>query len=204
MTTAEKASAVSVLSHLAMSHDAGSALDLERMVRRPRNSQPTNSAVTARMLVGAMMASQDTGQTSLCMDVDGELVAVQVAESCLLRVEVGDWVHAVLADGVVWVLAVLKKHALHASGVRQLDFGESELHISAQKICMTADKQIGIHAPLLTQAAKNRQSQIEGTDSARVGNSIIHADSHLSLHARSAMVTAASLLKVDAAQIHMG
>lgn len=191
-------------SHLATPPRTASALDLERLVRQPRNMLPNQSALTAQLLVGALKAYPDSDHSCLSMDVNGELVPVQVADSCLLRVEVGDLVHAVQADGVVWVLSVLKKNASNAGDVRQLDFGESELHISAQKICMAAGQRIDIHAPLLTQTAKNRQSHVEGTDSARVGNSIVHAESHLSLHARSAMVTAASLLKVDAAQIHMG
>jgi hypothetical protein len=151
-----------------------------------------------------MVEAQGADDAGLWMNVDGVVVPAQVAESCLLRVQAGDWVHAVLADGLVWVLSVLKKHSVGNAAVRQLDFGESELHISAKKICLSADHHIDIHAPLLTQVAKNRQSHIDGTDSSRVGNSIVHADGHLSLHARSAMVTAASLLKVDAAQIHMG
>lgn len=191
-------------SHLATSPRTASALDLERLVRQPRNMLSNQSALTAQLLVGALKGCPDSDHSCLSMDVNGELVPVQVADSCLLRVEVGDLVHAVLADGMLWVLAVLKKHAPQAEAIRQLDFGELELHISAKKICMTACQQIDIHAPLLTQVAKNRQSHIDGTDAARVGNSIVHADGHLSLHGRSAMVTAASLLKVDAAQIHMG
>jgi hypothetical protein len=179
-------------------------LDLEQLVRQPKHPASTHGALDARVLVGKLLAWQNSDDTDLFMDVGGEKVSAQVAASCLLRVEAGDWVHAILADGVIWVLSVLKKHSASSPSVRHLDLGDAELHVSAKTIRLHADQQIAIQAPLLTQAATNRQSHIDGTDSARVGNSIVHAESHLSLHARSAMVTAASLLKVDAAQIHMG
>lgn len=204
MKNVEKVSTVSALSYAVTSTNTTSELELKRLVQQPRSMLPDQSTVTAQHLVGLLKAHPDTDRSSLCMDVNGESLPIRVAHSCLLRVEVGDWVQAVLADGMVWVLAVLTKHAPQAGALRQIDFGDSELHITAKKISMTATQQVDIHAPLLTQAAKNRQSHIDGTDSARVGNNIVHADGHLSMHARSAMVTAASLLKIDAAQIHMG
>jgi len=179
-------------------------LDLKRLVMQPKHPTSTLGTLDARVLVGTLVEIQDADATGLWMDVGGEQIPAQVAASCLLRVEAGDWVHAVLAGGVIWVLSILKKNSASSPAVRHLDLGEAELHVSAKTIRMRADQQIGLHAPLLTQVATNRQSHIDGTDSARVGNSIVHAKSHLSLHARSAMVTAASLLKVDAAQIHMG
>jgi len=178
--------------------------DLKRLVMQPKHPAPTLGTLDARVLVGTLVKTQDADGTGFWMDVGGEQLPVQVAASCLLRVEAGDWVHAVLAGGVIWVLSILKKHSTSNPAVSHLDVGEAELHVSAKTIRLHADQQIGLCAPLLTQAATNRQSHIDGTDSARVGNSIVHAQSHLSLHARSAMVTAASLLKVDAAQIHMG
>jgi hypothetical protein len=179
-------------------------LDLKRLVMQPKHPSSTLGTLDARVLVGTLLEIQNTDGTGLWMDVGGEQVPAQAAASCLLRVEAGDWVHAVLAGGVIWVLSILKKNSANSPAVRHLDVGEAELLVSAKTIRLHADQEIGLHAPLLTQAATNRQSHIAATDSARVGNSIVHAKSHLSLHARSAMVTAASLLKVDAAQIHMG
>ena len=204
MNTLEKINNICAVNHSSKPADSSPKLDLERLVRQPRHSPATYGAVAARTLVGALIAEPKADDSSLWMDVDGAIVPVQVAASCLLRVQAGDWVHAVLASDEVWVLSVLKRSTSGRDAVHELDFGESELHISAKKIRMSADQHLHINAPLLTQTAKNRQSQIEGTDSAHVGNCIVHADSHMSLHARSAMVTAASLLKVDAAQIHMG
>jgi len=204
MKAVEKMQPACALAALPTPVDSDCALDLARMVRQPRHAVPPQSAVSARMLVGALRRGEDADAPCLCMDVDGQLTPVQVADSCLVQAQAGDWVHAVLACGVVWVLSVLKKHPAHRSAVRALNFGEAELHISAKKIRIAADQQLDLQAEFLTQSAQNRQSHIDGTDSAHVGNSIVHADSHLSLHARSAMVTAASLLKVDAAQIHMG
>lgn len=178
--------------------------DLKRLVMQPKHPASIPGTLDARLLVGTLGETLDTDGTSLWMDVGGEQVPAEVAASCLLRVEAGDWVHAVLVGASVWVLSVLKKHPASNSAVRHLDVGDAELHVSAKTMHLNANQQIGLHAPLLTQAATNRQSQIDGTDSARVGNSIVHAQSHFSLHARSAMVTAASLLKIDASQIHMG
>lgn len=204
MNTLKKISHISAVNHSPKHVDSSSTIDLERLVRQPRHSSANHGAVAARMFVGVLIPDSGLGDSCLRINVDGEILPVQVAASCLLKVHAGDWVHAVLARDEVWVLSVLTRAEAGNDAVHELDFGGSELHISANKIRISAVQHLDMRAPLLTQHAQNRQSQIDGTDSAHVGNSLVHADSHLSLHARSAMVTAASLLKVDAAQIHMG
>jgi Protein of unknown function (DUF3540) len=187
--------------HGALENSNQSALDLKRLVQLPRSLAATQGATSAQMVVGHVLVHPDD---SLWMDVDGGLWPVQVADSCLWQVQSGDWVCAVLANQTAWVMSVLQQQPPHNSAIRHLNLGDAELHISAKKICMTAQQHIDIQAPQLSQIAGNRQSTVHGTDSTRVSNSVLYADSHLSLHAKSAMVTAESLLKVDAAQIHMG
>jgi hypothetical protein len=185
-------------------HSSESELDLARLVRQSKNFGFHQSASEARVLVGRLLADHVHEKNILYLSVDGQLYPVQVAVSCLMQVDAGDWVHAVYSDETVWVLSVLKKNDSSKVALQRLNFGEAELEICARKISIKADLQMDLQAPLIAQKAKNRKSHIEATDNTRVGNSLVHADGHMSLHARSAMVTAESLLKIDAAQIHMG
>jgi hypothetical protein len=139
----------------------------------------------------------------------GELVRARVAVSCLVRPLRGDLVQLSAHPAGSWVTAILERAA--ATQDLSLDFGNASVVLKARDLQLEAGDCLRLQAAHLenranavTTAAAERYASISGTDATHAGNTLLHTERHMGLHARSATITAESLLKVDAAQIHMG
>lgn len=139
----------------------------------------------------------------------GERVRATVAVSCLVKPKPDDLVHLYRMPGRCWVLAILERHG--ESRDVALDFGSASVRLHAQDVEVHARDRVHIEAAhlesrasVVTQTAKERHAHVSGTDATHAGNAFVHAERHMSLHAKSAVVKSESLLKMDAGQIHMG
>ena len=142
------------------------------------------------------------------VDSKGDFYSVKAALSCLIQPQVGDLVQVLQSHTLCWVLAVLERDTQQAL---QLDFGTQTVNINAQRMTLNVAEQLQFKAEqirdeanVLIQTAADRQSHIQGTDSTYVGSMALKAERHLGIHAGMANLKAKSLLKIDAAQIHMG
>ncbi|WP_231935922.1 MULTISPECIES: DUF3540 domain-containing protein [Burkholderia] len=139
----------------------------------------------------------------------GEPVLASVAVSCIVKPQPDDLVQLYRASGRCWVLAILERR-VEARDIA-LDFGSAHVQLHAHDIEVQARDRLHLEsahlasrASVVTQAAAERHANVSGTDTVHAGNSFVHADRHMSLHAKSACVKSESLLKMDAGQIHMG
>ena len=153
------------------------------------------------MLVGTLFLCSENREFLMANEF-GELQEVRRADSCLMALQAGDLVQAVSAQGLIWVLAILQSTQVREEWV--MNFGDRALRMSASRIELETSGQMSLRAQVLKQFSVDRHSRVENTDSIHAGNSLQHTERHMGLHAKSAMITASSLLKVDAAQIHMG
>ena len=142
-------------------------------------------------------------------DSHGDFYPVKAALSCLIQPQAGDLVQVLQTQAQCWVLAVLERDTPQQA--LQLDFGTQAVSINAQQVSFNVAEQlqfkaeeIRAEANVLIQAAADRQSHISGTDTTYAGSVALKAERHLGIHAGMANLKAKSLLKIDAAQIHMG
>jgi hypothetical protein len=176
------------------------AQDFEKIVRQ-KKIPSQNASAEARMLVGTLVLCSQNRDFLMANEL-GELKAVRRADSCLFDLQAGDLVQAVSAQGLIWVLAILQSTQVREEWV--MNFGDRAMRMSANSIELETSGQMSLRAQVLKQFSVDRHSRIKNTDSIHAGNSLQHTERHMGLHAKSAMITASSLLKVDAAQIHMG
>ncbi|TCW77481.1 type VI secretion protein [Burkholderia sp. SRS-46] len=139
----------------------------------------------------------------------GEPRLARTAVSCLVKPQPDDLVQLYLAAGGCWVLAILERRGDAASVA--LDFGKASVLLQAHDVRVQAHDRLDLEAAhiasraeVVTQAAAERHAHVSGTDAMHAGNTFIHTERHLGVHAQSAVVTADALLKMDAGQIHMG
>ena len=182
---------------------------------------------------------------------DGAALPARVAFGCLIQPEPGDRVLTSLADGTLWVLAVLDRPGtapprLWADGDLGIAAGGDiavlaggDLSLSAAATARTAAPEIELHAGTarfvldeLTQIGRRALNYVSSirtmsevietfsghilTRAKRASRFIAHADllragdidhraeGTLQLHAQSGFITAETLVRVDADQIHMG
>jgi hypothetical protein len=118
-------------------------------------------------------------------------------------------VQLVQAESQCWVLAVLVSAradegvVLDAAG-RALTVQAQDLHLQASRALVQESVTSTQRSRMTIQTCQERQTRVQGTDAHRAGSVLTHVERHHSVHAESATLTATSLLKVDAAQIHMG
>lgn len=139
----------------------------------------------------------------------GDVLLTRVAVSCIVKPQTGDLVQLYRTSNGCWVLAILERRD-DGKDV-ELDFGASSVLLQAHDVRLEARDRLTLEAAhlasraaVVTQAAAERQTHVSGTDSTHAGNAFVHAERHLGLHAKSAIVKSESLLKIDAGQIHMG
>lgn len=178
---------------------------LERAERLPDTAQlPTGSALLARI-------EDSAGQDSWLLRLlhSGELAQARVAVSCLVRPMRGDLVHLCIHPAGAWITAILERTA--ATQDVSLDFGNASVVLKARDVQLEASDRLRMQAAhqesranTVTTTAAERYALVSGTDATHAGNTLLRTERHMGLHAGSTTLTAESLLKVDAAQIHLG
>jgi len=188
--------------------EAHPADELHRLVRLKNHASAQRSAVSVT-LIGVLMADETQRTSFVLPDMYGHLVEARLAASCLIQAQEGDLVQAVVTHKGAWILNVLERAKPDTPLV--MDFAAQTLQVHAQqldvhttsKLALTS-KHLDMRASVMTQTADSRHSQVRGADSTRAGHSVMYTQGHLGMHAQSAVLTTDALLKIDAAQIHMG
>ncbi|WP_407655537.1 DUF3540 domain-containing protein [Burkholderia alba] len=165
-------------------------------------------ASAGEMTVGRVRDAAQDGAWRVAA-ASGDAVLARVAVSCLVKPQPDDLVQLYRTPAGCWVLAILERGG-DLSDVA-LDFGAAGVLLQARDVRVQARDQLSLEAARLesradvvTQAAAERHARVSGTDATHAGNTFVHTERHLGMHAGSAVVTAQALLKIDAGQIHMG
>ncbi len=176
---------------------------LATLLRRPAVVHPVGYVTIGR--IGETAAD---GAWWVALAPGGRLSA-RTAISCVVKPRCGDLVQLYHTPAGNWILAILERREGGCDLV--LDFGEASVRLQAHDVRMQARDRLTLEAArfasraeVVTQAAGERHACVSGTDATHAGNTFVHTERHMGLHANSAVVTSASLLKVDAGQIHMG
>lgn len=184
--------------------------DLRRIMRAGEAaSDPTLCDGPGHTTIGRVCVCAEDGVDWFVTIPSGAVLPAKVALSCVVRPQHGDLVQAYVVGNRCWLLAVLERNA--GASELTLDLGSGHVRLQADNLHIEASGQLTLNArhfanraEVMTQAASERQTHISGTDATHAGCTMMHTERHLGLHAKSAAVTASGLLKVDAAQIHMG
>lgn len=189
-------------------HDA--QLDLQRLMQQgPQAAAQQHAARAAQVWVAILSHDRSSQGLIQVQDLAGLWRPVHRAHSCLVPPQPGDLVQLVQTETHCWVVAVLlSAHpeqglVVDAKG-QTLTLQAQNLHLRAADTLQQEADTSTSSARLCTQTSEERQTRVHGTDSTRACNILTHVQRHHSVHAGSATLTASSLLKVDAAQIHMG
>ncbi|UEP23065.1 DUF3540 domain-containing protein [Burkholderia ambifaria] len=191
---------------------------LAEIMRGARSGSADASPAPCAATLLARIEGEHTaaGEWRVALHPDVVLCAKK-AVSCVVAPQAGDLVQICREGERCWVLAVLERDAAgdEANGRTTdevtLDFGGAHVALRARDVRIEArDRltleaaQLASRAQVVTQAAAERQTHVRGTDATHAGSTLVHIEGHLAMHAKSAVVTAASLMKFDAGQIHMG
>ncbi|WDD90516.1 DUF3540 domain-containing protein (plasmid) [Burkholderia sp. FERM BP-3421] len=173
-----------------------------------RSAAPFSPGAAGRMSIGRVTGAESDGLWRIVVEPGCALYA-RAAVSCIVRPQADDLVQLYQAADGCWVLAILERRGDAADVV--LDFGAAEVLLQAQDVRVQARDRLGLEAAqlssraeVITEAAAERHAHVSGTDATHAGNTFVHTEGHLGMHAQSAVVTAEALLKMDAGQIHVG
>ena len=224
-----------------------------------RNATPEPMSRTDESRAGMMWPAEAVAAELIAREgrearigCDGAIRAARIAFGCLVQPEPGDCVLTSLADGTIWVVAVLERRSdaparLWAEGdlglvsahgdisltaERSVDIGagtsvraaapEIDLHAGVARFVLDELIQVGrrvswyvsklrsmgevveTFADHVLTRAKRSSRFIEESDQMRAGDIDHRAEGTLQLHADVAFVTADTVVRVDADQIHMG
>lgn len=171
----------------------------------PSPSPLPSGTLTAARIAGAGPAA---GDWRIAVP-GGAMLNARTALSCIVQPQPGDLVQLYVDHDRSWVLAILERDAGAPS--LTLDFGAADVLLQAQGLRLHARDRMTLEAAhlasragVITEAAAERQAHIGGTDATHAGNTLVHTERHMGLHATSTTITSASLLKIDGGQIHMG
>ncbi len=179
---------------------------MRTLLKQSAGSFSTSAA--GRMSVGRVTGTESDGLWRIVVEPGCALYA-RAALSCVVRPQPDDLVQLYQAAGGCWVLAVLERGGDTADVV--LDFGAADVLLQGENVRVQAHDRLALEAAqlssraeVITEAAAERHAHVSGTDATHAGNTFVHTEHHLGMHAQSAVVTAEALLKMDAGQIHMG
>ncbi|WP_437341072.1 DUF3540 domain-containing protein [Burkholderia lata] len=171
--------------------------------------RPVAAGPVGYMTIGRVSEPALDGTWWVTTEPGGAPRLARTAVSCLVKPQPDDLVQLYLSTGDCWVLSILERRGDAASVA--LDFGKASVLLQARDVRVQAHDRLDLEAAhiasraeVVTQAAAERHAHVSGTDAMHAGNTFIHTERHLSVHAQSAIVTADALLKMDAGQIHMG
>ena len=171
--------------------------------------------------------------SDIVTEVGGRHVSARRAATCLLQPNVGDevWV-ARLGDGRTYVLSILERS--DTSSAELSIEGDISLEAPSGRLRMVASEGLEMVSPSavsittrrfelvasgarllvagaletvaerFVEQAKRAYRTIDDIEQVRVGQLDMSAKDTLRMHAKNALVTAMSLVKVDGKQIHMG
>ncbi|AGK49990.1 hypothetical protein BTI_5356 [Burkholderia thailandensis MSMB121] len=179
------------------------------------SAPPANAAATTALArIDGERTAADEWRVALR---PGVVLRAKKAVSCVVAPRAGDLVQICREGERCWVLAVLERGGAsdeandRTNDEVTLDFGDAHVALRARDVRVEARDRLSLEAAQLasraqvvTQAAAERQTHVSGTDATHAGSTVVHTERHMAMHAKSAAVTAASLLKIDAGQIHMG
>jgi hypothetical protein len=156
--------------------------------------QPLSAPAPAQLHIGILQACSDAQAPLQVVLEGGGRLRARVAASCLLQPQAGDLVQLLQSQQRCWILQVLER--ADANAPYRLDVGHAELQLHAAVLHLQADS--------LQETALRKQSDIQGWSSTRAAFVELRAERQLNLFGGVAMLAGEALLKVDAAQIHMG
>ncbi|WP_019103638.1 DUF3540 domain-containing protein [Chromobacterium haemolyticum] len=174
-------------------------------------SVPAPRAKTEARPLGLRQGRVETTERGECrvLLASGAALDARIAFSCQPRPQRGDLVQLAASDEGCWVLAILERGEPMTYCV--LDFGAAsvqvhagELHLLAEGELSLQGRQLNSQAEQIGTRAQERQTHISGSDLAQCGSRLLQVERHLGLHAASTALSSASLLKLDAGQIHLG
>ncbi len=198
--------------------------------RRRAQPEAIHYPAHSHQVSGHVVAVAGSG---IVTEVDGLHVRARRAASCLLQPRPGDevWV-ARLDDGRAYVLSILERSDTSSaelsiegdvsfqapSGRLRMVASEGLEMISPKAVSVTTSRfelvaggarmlvagALETVAECVVQQAKRAYRTIDDIEQVRVGQLDISAKDTLRMHAKNALVTAMSLVKVDGKQIHMG
>ena len=188
---------------------------VDREIARLLDKSPTPTPGPVDHLASVLPVRDQVARVRACF-ADGR-VELQLAEgcvrdaiaavSCLVRPRIGDLVRALVAGDSAWVTVILERDPCAAV---ELDFGEASVMVSAGAIALESRTDLELSANKLTTRAEvslnacgDRYSNVTGTDSTQANCTLVRTAGHMSLHAGNTSITAESLIKVDAGQVHM-
>ena len=183
--------------------EPGSAAELARLIHGHRAPQPTPSraSLPAQMYVGRMepaaacaLPASEAVQPYAVRLQDGSCLQASKAASCPLQPQAGDLVQLLVCQAQAWIVHVLERHDPLAPSV--LELGAGTVQLQAGELHLQADT--------LRETALRKQSDIQGWSTTRAAFVDVHAERQLNLFGNTTTLLADALLKVDAAQIHMG
>lgn len=155
------------------------------------------------IFVGRLKRINNSVNSVLTLKIIDRYVPVSASASCLIEIDEGDLVKVISAENKYYVLAVLEKNQ-NAKNTIHLNFKNLQLEISSNKINFNVKESFFINAESIINKAHYRINEIKFNDRSNIGNSLNNVSGIYSFHSKSTLFTSQLLMKIDAAQIHMG
>jgi hypothetical protein len=184
--------------------------DFLELIRRPASSRLVDNAPNSpRIAVGRLTSTTSSTDTWL-IELDGaQHLPARRAVSCLIAPAEGDLVQATVHGSICWITAVLERVTQDGAELL-IDTPNQPLTIRAQSFRVTVEEEISysgdsvkVKSLTLREEVEHRTSMVRGTSSSCARSVNIEALSHLALHGPMTTLTADSLVKVDAPQVHI-
>ncbi|WP_167387605.1 DUF3540 domain-containing protein [Paraburkholderia susongensis] len=181
-----------------------------QLIRRPASERlPDNCSQNPHVVIGRL-ASATSSTDAWLIELDDALrLPARKAVSCLIAPAQGDLVQATVHGSTCWITAVLER-GTQAGAELLIDTANQTLTIRAQAFRVRAEEEIAyigdsvkVKSLTLREEVEHRTSVVHGTSSTCARSVNIEALSHLALHAPMTTLTADSLVKVDAPQVHI-
>lgn len=137
------------------------------------------------------------------LNAQGERLRARQAFDCLVVPQAQDKVHCINIDNSVWILHVLERPDADATTVLRTP-GTGRTRLECEALTVQASQTLQWQAQTLLESAVQRTTVVKGHHHIAAGSLSAHIDNHLSLSGEVATLNATALIKMDAAQIHMG
>lgn len=189
--------------------DPNAGNELRRIIQANAESLSFATSMQAGQMTIGHIRHGDAANAEWVVDVMDATMRAKLAPSCLIRPEPGDLVQVFVMGSRCWLLAVLERNDPSCELV--IDMGDACLQLRARQLHIVASDELAMRArsysnraEVIVQTASERQTHIGGTDATHAGCSMQYVERHIGMHAKNVVVTGSALLKMDAAQIHMG
>ncbi len=178
---------------------------LARLLKKGAASEPASApSHTEPPRAFTATVTQDLGDGGfelLCED--GERLQARRAFDCLLVPRPQDRIHGIRAGHDTWILHILERQDRAAETLLRPP-GAARVRIECESLLLQAHQSLHLQADALMESAVAKTTVVKTHHSIDAGSLGVHVDNHLSLKGELATLNASALIKMDAAQIHMG